>query len=142
MCPPISFLAQRNWKFKLAFFIEMCPLSAVVVVVTFAVVNFSHFRRLLKNHWANFNQNGKKHLWVMGFQVCSNQVPRPFPKKDNNALAKIQDKIKKSSSPEPLGQFKQNCTLHHWVRGIHICSNEKPRRFPRGENNEIAKIHS
>ena len=31
-------------------------------------------------------------------------------------------------------------TMHHWVKGFQVCSNEGPRPFPRGENNPIAKI--
>lgn len=31
--------------------------------------------------------------------------------------------------------------MHPWVKGIPVSSNEGSCRFPRGENNEIAKIH-
>ena len=27
------------------------------------------------------------------------------------------------------------------MKGIQVCSNEGPRIFPRGDNNEIAKLH-
>ena len=30
---------------------------------------------------------------------------------------------------------------HPWVKGIHVCSNEGLRRFPRGDN-KITKIHN
>ena len=46
---------------------------------------------------------GTKHPWVKGIQVCSNEGPHPFPREDNYEIAKYIDKIKKSSSPEPLG---------------------------------------
>ena len=32
-------------------------------------------------------------------------------------------------------------TMHHWLKGIQVCSNEGPSPFPRGENYEITKIH-
>ena len=32
-------------------------------------------------------------------------------------------------------------TKHLWKKGIHVCSNEEPHPSPRGDNNEIAKIH-
>ena len=54
-----------------------------------------------------------------------------------NKSYNIIDKIKKSSSPEPLGQFQPNLaqlTKHPWVKGIQDCSNEGPHRFPKGEN--------
>ena len=57
-------------------------------------------------------------------------------------LRKYVDKFKKSSSPEPLGQFSiKPGTNHFWVKGIQDCSNEGPHSFPRRDNNEIAKIH-
>ena len=30
---------------------------------------------------------------------------------------------------------------HPCVKGIQVCSNERPRPFPRGDNYEIGKIH-
>ena len=30
-------------------------------------------------------------------------------------------------------------TKHPWVKGIHVCSNEEPRAFLKGDNYEIAK---
>ena len=49
-----------------------------------------------------------------------------------------------SSSQEPLGQFQPNLigTKHPCVKGIQVCSNDEPKPFPRGDNYEIAKIHS
>ena len=45
-------------------------------------------------------------------------------------------------SPEPLGRFQPNLAQSTpSVKGIHICSNDDPHLFPRGDNNEIAKIH-
>ena len=32
-------------------------------------------------------------------------------------------------------------TIHPWVKGIPVYSNEEQRPFPRGDNYEIAKIH-
>ena len=32
-------------------------------------------------------------------------------------------------------------TKHPWVKGSQVCSNKGPLPFPRGENNEILKIH-
>ena len=45
-------LSQR---LKRAFPIKVCPLSIIVDVVIFVVVNFSHLRLLLQNDWANLN---------------------------------------------------------------------------------------
>ena len=62
-----------------------------------------------------------------------------------------------SSSQKPLGQFQTNLAqsilgwrgfkfVQTWHKtssciGIQVCSNEGPCSFPRGENNETAKIH-
>ena len=35
----------------------------------------------------------------------------------------------------------KNGTKHPWVKGIQVCSNTGPHPFPRGDNNEIGKIH-
>ena len=49
------------------------------------------------------------HPWVKGIQICSNEGPLPFPRGDNYEIAKIHwQNFKKSSSPEPLGQFQPN----------------------------------
>ena len=32
-------------------------------------------------------------------------------------------------------------TKHPWVKGIHVSSNERSCLYPRGDNNEIAKIY-
>ena len=31
--------------------------------------------------------------------------------------------------------------MHPWVKGIQFYTNEGPHSFPRGDNNQIAKIH-
>ena len=45
-----------------------------------------------------------------------------------------------TSSQKPLGQF-QPSTKHPWVKGIHVCTNERSCPFPRGYNYKIVKIH-
>ena len=52
------FSAHLSRRLKWAFLIKICPLSVVVVVVVF--INFSHFRLLLQNHCAIFNQTCHK----------------------------------------------------------------------------------
>ena len=37
-----------------------------------------------------FTKLGTKHPWLMGTQVCSNEGSRPFPRKENYEIAKIQ----------------------------------------------------
>ena len=56
-----------------------------------------------------FQPNCAQHPWVKGIQVCSNEGSRPFPRGDNNVIAKIlwQNLFQKSFSPETLGQFNQ-----------------------------------
>ena len=47
-----------------------------------------------------------------------------------------------SSSSEPLNQISTKLgTKHPWVMGIQDCSTEVPHPFPRGDNNEMVKIH-
>ena len=37
--------------------------------------------------------------------------------------------------------FNQIGTMHPWVKGIQVCSNEGPFPFPKADNCKIAKIH-
>ena len=99
------------------------------------VVNFSHFRLLLQNHWASSTKLGTMHPWVKGIQVCSIEGPCPFPRGDNYEIAKIHWKNLKiffSKTTEPIST--KLGTMHPWVKGIQFCSNEGPRTFPRGDN--------
>ena len=32
--------------------------------------------------------------------------------------------------------------MHLWMKGIQVCLNEGPFPFPKGDNSEIAKIHT
>ena len=48
---------------------------------------------------------GTMHPWVKGIEVSSNEWPHPFPRGDNYEIAKIHYEMKKTSSPESLGQF-------------------------------------
>ena len=47
-----------------------------------------------------------------------------------------------SSSQKALGHFESNSGIKHsWMKGFQVCSNERPHPFPKGENNEKAKMH-
>ena len=79
---------------------------------------------------------------MKGIQVCSNEGPHPVLQNRENILTKL----KKSSSPEPLGQnhwanFNQHKAIHSLVMKTKVCSNEGSHPFPRGDDYEIAKIH-
>jgi hypothetical protein len=50
----LSFLAHLSWKLKWAILIARCP------SVRPSVCKLLHFRLLLQNHWANFNQTWHK----------------------------------------------------------------------------------
>ena len=97
---------------------------------------------LLQNHWANFNQTWQKHSWVMGTQVCFNKGPHPFPRVENYRIPKIHwQNLKIFFSWTTVSISTKLSKMHPWVKGIQICSNDGPRSFPGGDNNQIAKIH-
>ena len=56
-----------------------------------------------QNHWANFNQLSKKHLWVKGIQVYTNEGPYPFPKEDNSEIG-----------VDTLMKYKYILIYNHW----------------------------
>ena len=79
---------------------------------------------------------------MKGIQVCSNEGPWPFPRGDNNEIAKIHwwnFKIFFSRTTWPIST--KLGTKHPWLKGIQDRSKVGPRPFPRGDNYEIAKIH-
>jgi hypothetical protein len=50
---------------------------------------------------------------------------------------------KKSSSPEPVGQFQSKLGINHpWVKGILNCSNKRLGPLQRGDNlkNEVGSF--
>ena len=46
-----------------------------------------------------------------------------------------------SSITGPITVTTKLGTKHPWAKGIQVCSNEGPRPFPRGDNNEIGNMH-
>ena len=83
---------------------------------------------------------GTKHLWVKGIQVCSNEVPRPFPWGDNYEFAKIYWRIWKIIFSRTTGSISNKLSaMHPRVKGIQLYSNEGLLPFQRGDNYEIAK---
>ena len=77
-----------------------------------------------------------------GIQVCSNEG-LPFYKGDNYQIAKIHWQNLKNLlllNHWAIVSTKVS-TMHPWVKGIQICSNEGPRPFPSGNNYQIVKIH-
>ena len=78
----------------------------------------------------------------MGIQISSNEGLRPFPRRDNKEIAKLHCQNLKIFFIRTTGPISTKLgTKHLWVMGIQICSNEKPRPFLRGDNNERVKIH-
>ena len=108
-----------------AFLIKICPLS-------FNVVNLSHFRLLPQNHESNFNQTWHTASLEEGDSKWLNDGPAPF----------YADLITKQRKYNDESHFQPNLTenIHSW-KGFKFCSNEGPRPFPKGDSNEIAKIH-
>ena len=48
-----------------------------------------------------------KHPWVIGIKVCSNELTHPFPRENNNEIAKIHRFDFEKSSSELQGQYNQ-----------------------------------
>ena len=87
------------------------------------VVNFSHFH-LHQNHWTNFNQSWHKASF----------------REDNLEIAKINWWNLKIFSRTTGTISTKFDTMHPWVKGIQVCSNEEPYPFPKGDNYEIPKF--
>ena len=117
----------------------VCRCGVVIVVV----VNFSHFRLFLQNYRANFNQTwhiaslgeGDSNLfkWIKGPAFFQGEMI----KNNEKSLTKLKNLLLQTT--KPISTILD--TMHPWVKGIQVCSNEWPNPFPRGDNYKIAKIH-
>ena len=109
----VVFLAYLSRSLKWVFLIKtfLCPsLLLLFVFVVVIVVNFPHFHLLLQNHWANFNQTLQNAFLGEGDSILFKWRAPSFLAQINlgeiiTTMRKYFDKFKKSSSPEPLGQF-------------------------------------
>ena len=128
------FLAHLSRRLKWAFLITISPVSVVVVVVV--VVQISQYHLLLQNHWANLIHTN--YPWLKGIQVCSNEGPRPFPRGDNNEIAKIHWQILKIIISRTTGPI----LTKFWTNHIKFEQMERPNIFTTGDNNKIARVHS
>ena len=72
-----------------------------------------------------------KHPWVIGIKVCSNEVTHPFPRENNNEIAKIHRFDFEKSSSELQGQYNQ--TWHKKSLGERELSLFKEEPF-KGNN--------
>ena len=73
---------------------------------------------------------------MKGIQIYSNEGPRPFPREDNNKIAKNNlSNLKISFSRTTWPISTKLVTMHPWVKGIQVCLNEGPNpiRFPGGD---------
>ena len=85
---------------------------------------------------------GTEYPRVKEIQVCSKEGPHASQKGDNQEIIEINLQLLKiffSRTNRPI--TTKLCTQYPWLKEIHVCSNEGPRPFPRGDNYEIVKIH-
>ena len=68
-------------------------------------------------------------------------IPGLFQRGDNYEIAKIHWWNLKIFFSRTTGPISTKLgTMHPWVKGFQVCSNEEPHPFPRGDNYQIAKI--
>ena len=90
---------------------------------------------IAKIHWRNLKifSRTNQTLWFKGIQVCFKNGPLSFPSQDIYEIAKIHlGNLKIFLWRITLPISTKLCTKHPWVKGIYICSNEKPRPFSKG----------
>jgi hypothetical protein len=107
-----AFLAHLSWKLKWAILIAHCP----------SVCKLLHFRLLLQNHRANFNQTWHKSSLGEGVLKCSNEGNcfSPRGEKSKNTLNFFLNLLKnqhpaqwnkKAQEPTSLKMFGCKCTF-------------------------------
>ena len=101
-------------RLKWAFFITICPLSVIVVVI----VNFSHlFLLLLQNHWVTFNQTWHKSSLGEGDSSLLKRRTTSFPRGDYYEIAKIHGRNLKIFFSRTTGPILTTFgTKHPWVK--------------------------
>jgi hypothetical protein len=89
--PSKDFLSISSPELKAQVSYSDCWLSVVRLSVSPSVCKLSHFRLLLQNHWANFNQTWHRSSFGEGFQVYLNEEDRFSPRGDtcNSERVKI-----------------------------------------------------
>jgi hypothetical protein len=125
------FLAHLSWKLKWAFLIDRCPASGCPFVC-----KLLHFRLLLQNYWANFNQTWHKSSLGRGdSSFVKKKGDSPSPRRDNSKRLKTHWKFLKIF-------FSRTCrpnsiklgTNYPWMKGNQVCSNKEPCLLQRGDN--------
>ena len=123
----ISFLAHLRRRLKWAFLITICPSSVVVVVVVNVLLFFIFFSRPTGPISIKLST---KNCWVVGIQVCWNQMPGPLPKGNDYEIAKIIWRNLKIFSPRTTGPISTKLgTKAFFVGRIQVYSNEGPTLF-------------
>ena len=106
---------------------------------------------IVKIHWRNLKifsritehfstKLGQMHSWLKRIQISSNEGPRPFSRGDDYEIVKKHWQnltIFFSRTTEPIST--KFGTMHPWVQGIQVYSNEGIYPFLRGDNNEITR---
>ena len=76
---------------------------------------------------------GTKHPWVKNTHVCSNESLCPFPKGNNNKIARLHWQNKKKFFSRTTGQITTKLgTKHPWVKGIQVYPKWRVICFSKG----------
>ena len=92
------------------------------------------FKYLLQNRCKKI---GTKDLWLKGIQRATPFSEGRWWRNSENTLSKF----KKTLLQNFWVNFNQTWHKHSWVKSIQVCANEGSCLIPRGDNDEIAKIH-
>ena len=128
-----KFSSSSKPKAQMSFLIAICPLL-VFIIVSFVIVNFSHFHLLSRNSGPISTKLGTKQLWLKRIQVSSNKGPRLIPRGDNWGISNIHWQ---NFFRTTLSILMNLSTKQPYVKGIQVYTNEGPGPFPRGDDNEI-----
>ena len=109
-----------------AFLIKLCLLSIVVVnVVVVVIVNF-HI--IIFFSWTR-GPISTKHPWGRGIQICSNEGPRPFPRRNYYEIAKIHWLNLKILFSRTTGQISTKFGIMHLLIGWAVFFSSLNQRY-------------
>ena len=124
---------KENEKCGIAVWFLITFFRAFLITVCLTL-NFPHFHLFSQNTTQISTKLGTKQPWVKRIQVCLNEGPPIFPRRDNNKIAKIHSKFKKIFLPRTKGPMLTELDTIKASLGDDGGSNEGPCPSQRGDN--------
>ena len=143
LAPGSSYFSSPELKAHVSFSDRMCLSVCLSVCLSARQSVYKLFFFFFKTPWTISTKLAKCNLGVKWIQVCSNEENRPFPRVDFSGTAKEHKRNLKIFLSRTTGRISLKLgTIKASLSKVdsNFCK-RRPCPFPRGGNNDIAKIH-